>query len=475
MNYLTLEEGKQQTNTWIVPVYTEDRIPPVFAQALDYDPSEQIKREAGQLTTLFTMGKMAAPSICFVAMGKKKDITYGKAKRYFGNAFYAQKEDCCFYVDSAASDTCSMEQMARAAGFASVYSTYRMQKIEAEQNDAPAVAFVSDQDLQAAIAEGMEIAACINHARDLGNLPSNYLTPDTFVEKAKALAEELEVEIEVLDKEALTKMGAGALLGVNRGSDKGAYLLTLTYRGNGDAPMTALVGKGITFDSGGYCLKPRTSMTGMKYDMCGAANMLSTLEYAARTKAKVNLMAVLALTENKMGPNGFTPDEVLISLSGKTIEVTNTDAEGRLILCDAITHAANKKAARIIDMATLTGACVTALGNRYTGTFTNDPAFLEALNNAAKESGELVWQLPLDAEFKKQVQNSDVADLINSIPNGKGGSSLAAAFLSAFVPEQTQWIHLDVAGPAETTASSSYAAKGATGVMVETLIQLLCK
>ena len=213
-------------------------------------------------------------------------------------------------------------------------------------------------------------------------------------------------------------------------------------------------------------------MSGMKYDMCGAANALCTLELAARRQAKVNLMAVLAVTENMIGPDAYTVDDVLVSLSGQTIEVTNTDAEGRLILCDALTHASNKQTARIIDLATLTGACITALGERYTGAFTNAEPFLQALSDAAKASGELLWQLPLDEEFRQQLRTSTVADLVNAVPNGKGGSSLAAAFLEAFIPEGVEWIHLDIAGPAESNGSAS-AAKGATGVMIETLNRLL--
>lgn len=202
--------------------------------------------------------------------------------------------------------------------------------------------------------------------------------------------------------------------------------------------------------------------------------MLCTLEYAARSKAKVNLMAVLAVTENKIGADGFTPDEVLVSLSGKTIEVTNTDAEGRLILCDALTCAARKKATRIIDMATLTGACVSALGTRYTGVFTNSDSFMKELSEASKRSGENIWQLPLDQMFHEQLYTSTCADLVNSVANAKGGSSLAAAFLEEFIPEDTEWIHLDIAGTSDTTSSSTYAQKGATGAMIETLVQLLC-
>ncbi len=474
MKYITPNEQIQHHEAWIIPMYEEDALPTLFTSAFEYDFSSQIKREKGALTTIYTFGKMPAATLCFVGLGKKEEMTYANAKKCFGTAFYAQKEDCCFYLDSAFCDSIDDRTIAKAAGYASVYSTYRMQKINKEEEDDIEVTFLCDPSLQKDIETGCLIAQCINHARDLGNCPSNYLTPDAFVQEALQLSNELDLDIEILDTMDLEELGAGAIVGVNNGSNNEAYLITLTYRGDPDAPMNALVGKGITFDSGGYCLKPRTSMTGMKYDMCGAANALCTLEYAARSNAKVNLMAVLAVTENKIGADGFTPDDVLISLSGKTIELTNTDAEGRLILCDAITHACNHQAKRIIDLATLTGACVTALGSRYTGAFTNDQTFLHSLSQAAATTGELMWQLPIDEEFHKEIRNSTVADLINSVPNGKGGSCLAAAFLEEFVPADIPWIHLDIAGPAETSQSKGTAQKGATGVMIETLIELLC-
>lgn len=472
-DYYTNEDMLAYPGTLIVPIYEEDPVPAFITEALSCDLRAEIRRTSGALTTVHTLGKMQPNILCFVGMGKKDQISYGAAKHALGCAFYAQKQDCGCWIDAAICDALSPEEAARAAGFASIYSTYRFTKINAPHPKELTVTFFSDAHVEASVKDGIQIAQCVNHARQLGNLPSNYLTPEAFVEEARRLAQELSLSIDVLDRNALREMGAGALLGVNQGSGKGAYLITLTYTNAGDAPYTALVGKGITFDSGGYTLKPRTSMSGMKFDMCGAANALCTLELAARRQAKVNLMAVLAVTENMIGPDAYTVDDVLVSLSGQTIEVTNTDAEGRLILCDALTHASNKQAARIIDLATLTGACITALGERYTGAFTNAEPFLQALSDAAKASGELLWQLPLDEEFRQQLRTSTVADLVNAVPNGKGGSSLAAAFLEAFIPEGVEWIHLDIAGPAETNGSAC-AAKGATGVMIETLNRLLC-
>ena len=290
--------------------------------------------------------------LCFVGMGKKDQISYGAAKHALGCAFYAQKQDCGCWIDAAICDALSPEEAARAAGFASIYSTYR---------------FYEDQRPASQRADGHILQRCAGGSERKG------WDPDRAVRQSRTTAGQPAFQLSdsgsvcrrsqtpgtgavLIDRSPRPKRperdGSRALLGVNQGSGKGAYLITLTYTNAGDAPYTALVGKGITFDSGGYTLKPRTSMSGMKFDMCGAANALCTLELAARRQAKVNLMAILAVTENMIGPDAYTVDDVLVSLSGQTIEVTNTDAEGRLILCDALTHASNKQAARIIDLAT---------------------------------------------------------------------------------------------------------------------------
>lgn len=210
-------------------------------------------------------------------------------------------------------------------------------------------------------------------------------------------------------------------------------------------------------------------MDGMKFDMCGAANVLCALELIARRKSEVNVMAVIGATENKIGPDAYTCNDVLTSLSGRTIEITNTDAEGRLVLSDALTWAQKKGACRIIDMATLTGACVAALGKNYTGAFTNSPEFLKELESFSQKTEEKLWQLPLDEDFHKMVMESDVADMTNCVIGKGAGSSLAAAFLEEFIEEGVEWIHLDIAGSSDFSEGRPWMAKGASGVLVRTL------
>lgn len=469
MKTITLQEALRQPRVLIVPVYEDDAVPASICDALGYDFAHEETGKEGKIQRLSTLGRIAVPTLIFAGLGRRAEITYGKAKRCLGSALYACEEECCVWMDSMVCGRLDLHEAARALGLAAAYSTYRYGKAPMQ------VAAASDLDIADSLQEGETIGRCVVHARDLGNTPANLMRPDALAAECRKTAEALSLPIEILDADALRAIGAGALLAVGSGSSVGPRLICITYQGNGDAPFTALVGKGITFDSGGYCLKPRTSMSGMKYDMCGAAAALCTLELAARLKLKQNLIAVIAAAENKVGPEGYTVDDVIVTLSGKRVEITNTDAEGRLVLCDAITYAVGHHAARIIDMATLTGACVTALGERYTGVFSNDDAFFDALNQSADACGEAIWRLPVDRAFHDALHCSSVADLVNAVPKAGGGSSLAAAFLEEFVPEGTPWIHLDIAGSAETEKGCAYAQKGASGVMIETLVHLLAR
>ena len=464
MKMITHQEALRQTHALIIPIYEGDALPRALCEALGYDFAQEELGKEGEIQRLSTLGRLPMTTLIFAGLGRRAEITYGKAKRCLGSALYACEEECCVWMDSMVCGRLDLHEAARALGLAAAYSTYRYGKAPMQ------VAAASDQDIADDLQEGEIIGRCVVHARDLGNTPANLMRPDMLAAECERTARELALPIEIFPA---AELGANALQAVGSGSDIAPRLICITYQGNGDAPFTALVGKGITFDSGGYCLKPRTSMSGMKYDMCGAAAALCTLELAARLKLKQNLIAVIAAAENKVGPEGYTVDDVIVTLSGKSVEVTNTDAEGRLILCDAITFAASRKAARIIDMATLTGACVTALGERYTGVFANDDHFFAQLKLAADACGEAVWRLPVDKAFHDALHCSTVADLVNAIPKAGGGSCLAAAFLEEFVPEGTPWIHLDIAGSAETPKGCSYAQKGASGIMIETLAKLL--
>ena len=446
----------------LLPLYEGASIPQEFSQYLT--GTEDLDLEAGKLYHILSPKKLL-----LLGLGKAEELTPKKFRETIGAAVRSSKKDLCIFIDPAAKDGFSIETAAAEAAFAAGFSQYDFTKIGKQPEKKPEIALISSADIDAVCQRAQTAAFCVNHARNLGNTPSNIMTPEALAQEAGKIAEELDLDCEILTNKELEEIGAGAILGVNRGSSHGARLITVKYEGAPGEDYTALVGKGLTFDAGGYNIKTGTHMDGMKFDMCGAANVLCALELIARRKAKVNVMAVIGATENKIGPDGYTCNDVLTSLSGKTIEITNTDAEGRLVLCDAITWAQRKGAKKIIDMATLTGACVAALGKNYTGAFTNSQSFLKELEKHSQKTEEKLWQLPVDEDFHKQVRESNVADMNNCVIGTGAGSSLAAAFLEEFIDEGVEWIHLDIAGSSDFSDEKPYMAKGATGVLVRTL------
>jgi leucyl aminopeptidase len=329
---------------------------------------------------------------------------------------------------------------------------------------------LSDADLAAAVERGKTVGWAINLARDLVNTPPAEKPPRVLAERAKGLADEAGLEIEVWDEERLKAERFGGLLAVAAGSDEPPAFVRIKYRNAGDGPALALVGKGVTFDSGGLSLKPSSSMEDMKSDMTGSAVVLATILAASRLKLKVNVDAYFALTENMTGGRAMKLGDVLTMRNGKTVEVMNTDAEGRLILADALSYVAEQKPSGVIDLATLTGACMVALGTKFAGLFSNDDSLAGEVLAASKLTGERAWQLPLDDDFK-ELFKSPVADLKNV--GGKwGGAITAAKFLEQFVGE-VPWVHLDIAGPSWADSDSSTRDGGGTGCFVRTLVTLL--
>ncbi|MCF0106429.1 MAG: leucyl aminopeptidase family protein, partial [Holdemanella sp.] len=322
-------------------------------------------------------------------------------------------------------------------------------------------------DCEDLVYKGMVVGQAVNQAKRWSDMPSNVMTPEYMASEAIRLGKTYGMEVEVLNKKQLKEMGAGCLVAVNQGSSREAHLITVKYNGNGNAPYMALVGKGITYDAGGYNIKT-ASMSGMKYDMCGAANMLAIVEACARLKLNVNVKAVIGTTENKIGPEGYVEGDILTSLKGLTVEVTNTDAEGRLLLADTMTYAQKEDVSCLIDMATLTGSSANALGSYYTAVFTNNTDFYSQLEESANNHHEPVWRMPLDQRHHKALKCSLIADLINCVikPGKQAGCSVAAAFLEEFIEKNLPWIHLDIAGVA------LYGGTG-TGCMIETLVDMI--
>ena len=318
-----------------------------------------------------------------------------------------------------------------------------------------------------ALKVGVATAAGSAFTRQLGNLPGNVCTPAYLASKAQQLGEDYDIEIELLDETKMDELGMHCLLSVGRGSDQPSYLIVMHYRGGKeDEAPHVLLGKGITFDTGGISLKPGAKMDEMKYDMCGAASVFGTMKAICELKPALNFTAVIAAAENMPSGRATKPGDIVKTMSGKTVEVLNTDAEGRLVLCDALTYIERFKPQSVVDIATLTGACIVALGSVNTGMYANKQEVADALKAAGKDAADKLWQMPLDEEYQQQL-DSNFADMGN-IGGPEAGSVTAACFLSRFT-ESYPWAHLDIAG----TAWTGGAAKGASGRPVGLLTQYL--
>ncbi|MEZ6067685.1 MAG: leucyl aminopeptidase [Planctomycetaceae bacterium] len=328
----------------------------------------------------------------------------------------------------------------------------------------------ADADLASAVEAGNIIGSAANLTRELVNRHPGELYPETFADRAVQVANEVGLGVEVFDESRLRQERMGSLLGVAQGSVRPPRMVVLEYRG-GDAsqPTLALVGKGVTFDSGGLSLKPSDGMKTMKGDMAGAATVLGAMSAIAQLKLPVNVIGLMGLVENMPSGSSYKLGEVLTARNGVTIEVMNTDAEGRLVLADVLSYAVDRGVSRIVDLATLTGSCVIALGEEVAGLFTNDQPWADAVLTASADTGEQVWQLPMHEAFAEQLK-SDVADCKN-IGTRWGGSITAAKFLEKFVGN-VPWVHLDIAGPAFAESPKPHLDGGGTGAMLRTLVEL---
>jgi leucyl aminopeptidase len=310
-----------------------------------------------------------------------------------------------------------------------------------------------------------------NLARDLINEPPVNMTPTKLADVAREIAKGEKLECRIFDRGDMEKKGMGGLLAVSRGSEEPPKFIHLCYEPKGSAKKTvAVVGKGITFDSGGLCIKPRDNMRTMKGDMSGAASVLGVMKAVPKLHPSVRVHGLISATENMPGARAYKPDDIIRALNGKTIEVIDTDAEGRIVLSDALSYAVELKVDEIVDLATLTGSCIVALGDYTAGVMGNNERLINKIMQAAKHAGEKVWQLPMDDELRKEIE-SDVADVKN-VGSRWGGAITAAMFLEKFVGD-TPWVHLDIAGPAFLEKGGDWYPKGGTGFGVRTIIQYL--
>jgi leucyl aminopeptidase len=440
-----------------------------------------IKGKLNEITLLHSLGKLPATRVMVTGLGKKPELSINKVRG-------AVAETCRWlrqkHVDSIAIvaqgagikgiDLASSAQAVTEGALLGLYAFRRhITKKDDEFGEIKEFLIVGREKprLEQGITRGRILAEAANWTRDMVNEPANYMTPSQLAESARQLAKSYGLTVEVLDREQMAAAGMGALLGVAQGSQQPPKFIILSYKGaDSDEIDVALVGKGITFDSGGISIKPSEGMADMKGDMAGGAAVMAALSAVAQLKTKINVTAIVPATENLPSGSALKPGDILTAMNGKTIEVLNTDAEGRLILADALSYAKKIGAKAIIDVATLTGACRVALGTVCSGAFSNNQGLADKVIAAGNETGELTWQLPMYDEYKEQIK-SDVADIKN-IGGRYGGAITAAKFLAEFI-DNTPWVHLDIAPTSESDKDKGYLVKGATGVPVRTLVNLV--
>jgi leucyl aminopeptidase len=430
----------------------------------------------GTLVTLRDLSGVAAPRVLLVGLGDGDDF----GDRAFADAIRAATRACpgAKEIAIAAKEWRvkgrDAEWQARQLAIAAREAVFRSDELKSkkEENNGPlravllhAVGDAAERGLKqgTAVANGMELT------KRLGNLPPNICTPSFLASEARKLAKEWKLGVEVLETKQLEALKMGSFLGVARGSAQPPRLIVLKHQGGGKAAPVVLVGKGITFDSGGISLKPGAAMDEMKFDMCGAASVIGTMRTVAELKLKLNVIGVVATCENMPSGTASRPGDIVTSMSGQTIEILNTDAEGRLILCDALTYVERFKPAAVVDIATLTGACVIALGNVNSGLFANNDDLADELMNASRSAADAAWHMPLGDEYQEQLK-TNFADMANIGTPSNAGAITAACFLSRFA-KAYRWAHIDIAG----TAWKSGAGKGATGRPVPLLSQFLIR
>lgn len=470
---LLIKQGKQQTET----VQQFDKLTGnVIANLLK--AGDFIGKE-GETLVLYNISNILAKKVLLVGMGNKDDDGI--------NSIVMAAKSIANLLSSLNSKkiVVALEQLTGTNGYLITrqfietlnYHSYRFEQYQSTK--APQIKtehvtlFVIDKNVveqaKLGLQHGQAIANGVSATRTLANQPSNVCNAQYLAQSAKQLANQFnQITTTLYDEKALTTLGMNAYLAVGQGSQNESIMTVMDYRGAKDkkAAPIVLVGKGLTFDSGGISIKPAAGMDEMKYDMCGAATVYGVMQIVAELNLPVNVIGIMAGCENMPGTGAYRPGDILTTLSGQTVEVINTDAEGRLVLCDVLTFVERFKPAAVIDIATLTGACIVALGHHYTGIMGNNDQLVEQLVNSSKRARDKAWQLPLDDDFQQQIKSS-CADIVNSAGRD-GGTITAGCFLSRFT-KNYHWAHLDIAG----TAWVSGAKKGATGRPVTMLAEYL--
>jgi leucyl aminopeptidase len=484
----TGDAAAQRCHTLVLGVFRKRKLPEQTA-GIDETSGGALSRllktgdmdgEKGRTVVLYSVSGVAAQRIMLVGLGPATDFTPAVLRDALEASLRqvasSGARDALLALPLAEADT-GLYDVARDIAITAGTAVYRFDELKSRP-DAPThplkrigvmATDASDaRTLRKGLEHGRAISAGMDVARDLANLPGNICTPTYLADQARRLSRGVKkMRVQVLDEKAMEKLGMGALLSVSRGSRQPASLICLEYRGGKprEKPV-ALVGKGLTFDAGGISLKPAAEMDEMKYDMCGGASVLGALKACAQLELPINVVGLVPASENLPDGDANKPGDIVTSMSGQTIEILNTDAEGRLILCDTLTYAERFKPAAVVDIATLTGACIVALGHHASGLLATDDGLADALTAAGQRTGDRAWRLPLWADYQSQL-DSNFADMAN-IGGRSAGAITAACFLARFA-KKFKWAHLDIAG----TAWKSGKEKGATGRPVPMLVQFL--
>ena len=444
----------------------------------------EIKGKLGEMTLIHTLGKMAPSRVLVAGLGPVSDFTpeavrsvAAESCRYLRRA---RVETVATIAHGAGIGALDAKGAGEAIAIGGILGLYRFDTYKSETNDRPDIRELtiveSDSGkvsaLEEGVAKGTVVAEAVNLCRDMANGPANFMTPTRMAELALEAAKDSNLGIEVLDSPQMAELGMGALLGVAQGSEEPPKFIILRYSGDPDdeANNLGLLGKGITFDSGGLDIKSAAGMARMKTDMSGGAAVISAMRAIGNLKPKLNVTGIVPATENMPGGKSQRPGDVVRSMNGKTIEIDNTDAEGRLVLADAVAYAQSIGLNRLVDVATLTGAVSVALGDLCTGVFGNDQKLVDQVIESGGQVGERIWQLPMYAEYKESFK-SDVADIKNT--GGRGAGAITGAMIIGEFSGDAAWVHLDIAGTARSDKARGYNQKGATGVPVRTLVNLV--
>ena len=484
----------KKTGAIIIPVFEDILLTKLPEKSLDKTLRNYINDAIKQIVDCRTIGKINIlpitthknyNKILILGLGNSNKFSINQFRSYFAEATRRLKGQSIktLYLLSYKNlyKNCPMVEFGQAISESIHLGLYEFNKYKTQikEMNIESIFIIEDNknnynELNQGILNGQTISNSVNLCRNLVNEPANYMTPTQLAEEATEIAINNNITIEILETSDMKKLGMGAILGVAQGSNEPPKFIIMRYKGDpkNKSNQLGLIGKGITFDSGGISIKPSRNMGDMKGDMAGAAAVISSIEAISKLKLKINVTCIAVATENMPGGKAQRPGDVVKTFNGKTIEIDNTDAEGRLVLADAVAYANSIGIKKIIDIATLTGAIRVALGNICTGAFGNNDRFTSQLIKASKETGENIWELPIYKQYKDQYK-SDIADIKNT-GGMYAGATTGAMIIGEFVGDSS-WIHLDIAGTSTTNSTKGYNIKGATGIPVRTIIQLAQK